>query len=130
MLFKYSPIKLLNPFHCTKYFSTSLIFFLFRIFSTSYSLTPSTSIGFLSSFFCPFTCFLYCTIWLILTTEWILIKIGSHSLTTFDETTSSITYGPTYLSVNFFTGLSLNTKSLVLNSTLSPFFQSSVSFLL
>ena len=40
-----------NPFHHTKYFSTPLIFFLFKIFSTSHSSTPSTSIGFPSSFF-------------------------------------------------------------------------------
>ena len=33
------------------------------------------------------------------------------------------------LSTNFFTGLSLNTRSFVLNSILSPFFQSLVSFL-
>ena len=50
--------------------------------------------------------------------------------TAFNKTTSSITYGPMYLSVNFFAGLFLNTKSLVLNSIQSPFFQSSVSFLL
>ena len=46
----------INPFHCTKYFLTSLIFFLFKILSTSHSSAPSTSIGFPSSFFCPFTC--------------------------------------------------------------------------
>ena len=40
-----------NPFHCTKYFSTPLIFFLFNIFSISHSLTPSISISFSSSFF-------------------------------------------------------------------------------
>ena len=41
----------INPFHCTKYLFTPLIFFLFKIFSTSYSSTPSTSIGLTSSFF-------------------------------------------------------------------------------
>ena len=51
-----------NPFHHTKYLSTPLIFLLFNIFSISHSLTPSISIGFPSSFFCPSTCFLYCTI--------------------------------------------------------------------
>ena len=40
-----------NPFHRTRYFSTPLTFFLFKIFSTSHSSTPSTSIGFPSSFF-------------------------------------------------------------------------------
>ena len=52
----------INLFHCTKYLSTSLIFLLFNIFSISYSSTPSISIGFLSSFFCPSTCSLYYTI--------------------------------------------------------------------
>ena len=45
------------------------------------------------------------------------------------DTTFSIVYRPMYWSINFFTGLSLNTKFLVLNNTLSPFFQSSVFFL-
>ena len=51
-----------NPFYHTKYLSTSLIFLLFNIFSISHSLTPSISIGFPSSFFCPSTCSLYYTI--------------------------------------------------------------------
>ena len=51
-----------NPFHCTKYLSTPLIFLLFNIFSIFHSLTPSISIGFPSSFFYPSTCSLYCTI--------------------------------------------------------------------
>ena len=52
----------INLFYHTRYFSTPLIFFLFNIFSIFHSLTPSTSIGFFSSFFYPSTCFLYCTI--------------------------------------------------------------------
>ena len=40
-----------NLFYCTRYLSVSCIFLLFRIFSTSHSLTPSTSIGFISSIF-------------------------------------------------------------------------------
>ena len=51
-----------NPLHCTKYFSTPLIFLLFNIFLISHSLTPSISIGFPSFFFCPPTCSLYHTI--------------------------------------------------------------------
>ena len=58
----------INPFHCTKYFSTPFIFLLFKIFSTSYSSTPLTSIGFASSLFCSSTCSLYHTIQLIFTT--------------------------------------------------------------
>ena len=118
----------INLFHCTKYFTTLLTFLLFSIFSTSYSFTPSTSTSFTSSAFCP-TCSLYHTTQLTFTTAWILIKVGSCSLTTLVETTSSIVYGPTYQSTNFFTGLFLNIKSFVLNITLSPTFHTSASFL-
>ena len=123
-----SSLRLLH--HCTKYFSTPLIFLLFKIFSTFYSLIPSTSTSFPSSFFCPFICSLYYTIQLMLTTGCILIKLGNRNFTAFVDTTSSIAYSPTYLSINFRTGLSLNTKSLMLNNTLSPFFHFSVFFLL
>ena len=58
-----------NPFHCTRYLFTLLIFLLFNILSTSHSSTSSTSIGFPSSFCCPPTCFLYCNIQLIFTTR-------------------------------------------------------------
>ena len=119
----------IKPFHYIKYFTTPLIFFLFNIFSTSHFSTPSTSTGFPSSFFYSFTCSLYLTIRLTFTTGWILIKLGNHNFTTFDDTISSIIYSPTYLSINFFVGLSLNTRSLVLNSTQSPFFHTLVSFL-
>ena len=104
-----------NPFHHTRYFSTPFIFFLFKILSTSHSSTPLTSTGFPSSLFCPFICSLYCTTWLTLTTGWILIELDSHSFTTFDDTTSSTSYGPTYLFTNLHTSLSLNTKSFVLS---------------
>ena len=40
-----------NPFYCTKYFTSSLTFCLFSILSTSYSSTSSTSISFITSFF-------------------------------------------------------------------------------
>ena len=45
----------MNPFHHTRYFITPLILILllFKIFSTSCSLTFSTSTGFTSSFSCP-----------------------------------------------------------------------------
>ena len=58
----------INLFYLTKYLSTPLIFLLFRIFSTSHSSTPSTTIGLISSFFCPSTCSLYYTIQLTFTT--------------------------------------------------------------
>ena len=64
-----------------------------------------------------------------MTTRQILIELGNCSLTAFIDTTSSISYGPTYLSTSFLTGCSLNTKSFVLNITLSSFFHSSISFL-
>ena len=71
----------INPFHHTRYLFTPLIFLLFNIFSTFYSSTPSISIGFLFLFLCPTTCSLYHTIQLTFTTRWILIEVGSHSLT-------------------------------------------------
>ena len=119
----------INPFHHTKYFTTPLTFHLFNIFSTSYSSTPSTSTGFTSSTFCPSTCSLYYTTQLIFTTRRILIDIGSYNLTTLVDTTLLMAYGPTYLSTNFFASHSLNTKSFVLNITLSSIFYSSFSFL-
>ena len=73
-LFKFSLLSQVSPsainsFYLIKYFSTPLIFFLFSIFSTFHSLTLSTSTSFPSSFFCPFTCSLYLTIWLTFTTR-------------------------------------------------------------
>ena len=118
-----------NPFYLTKYLSTPFIFLLFKIFSTSHSSTSFTSIGFTSFFFYPSTCSLYCTTQLIFTTRWILIKIGSHNLTILVDTTSSIMYRLIYWSTSFFASLSLNTKSFVLNITLSLFFYSLLSFL-
>ena len=59
----------INSFYYTRYLSTPFIFLLFSIFSTSYSLTSSTLIGFPSSFFYSPTCFLYCTIQLTFTTR-------------------------------------------------------------
>ena len=41
-----------NLFHCTEYFITPLTCFLFKILSTSHSLTLSISIGLTSSFLC------------------------------------------------------------------------------
>ena len=127
--FSYVLYSTVNLFHHTKYFSTPLIFLLFKIFSTSHSLTPSTSIGFAFFFFCSSTCSLQCTIQLTFTTGWILIKVGSHSLTALVDITSSIVYRPMYWSTNFLASLSLNTKSFVLSITLSLFFHFSISFL-
>ena len=66
--FSHISFSTVNPFQHTKYLSTSHIFLLFNIFSISHSSTSSTLIGFPSSFFCPFTCSLYCTTQLIFTT--------------------------------------------------------------
>ena len=60
--FSYESCSTVNPFHRTRYLSTPLIFLLFSILSTSHSSTPSTSISFFFSFFCPSTCSLYRTI--------------------------------------------------------------------
>ena len=67
--FSHMSCSAINPFHLTKYFSVLFIFLLFSIFSTSYPSTPSTLIGLPSSFFCPPTCSLYYTIWLMFTTR-------------------------------------------------------------
>ena len=52
---------IINLFHFTKYFTTPLIFLLFRIFSTSHSSIPSISTSFSFFFFWPSTCSLYHT---------------------------------------------------------------------
>ena len=128
--FSHVSFPAVNPFHHTKYFSAPLTFLLFSILFTSHSSTPSISISFSSFLFCPPICSLYHTIQLTFTTGYILIEIGSRNLTILVDTTSSIAYGLIYRSTNFLAGLSLNTRSLVLSITLSPLFQSSVSFLL
>ena len=119
----------INLFQHTKYFTTPLTFLSFNIFSTSHSLTLSISTSFASSVFYSPTCSQYLTTWLTFTTRWILIDIGSCNLTTLMKTTSSIIYGLTYQSTNFFAGHFLNTRSFILNITLSSIFHSSVSFL-
>ena len=50
-------------------------------------------------------------------------------MTTLVDTTSLMKYELIYWSTSFFTSLSLNTKSFVLNITLSPFFYTSTSLL-
>ena len=127
--FSYVSFSAINPFYCTRYFSTPFTFLLFSILSTSHFLTPSILIGFPSFFLCPSTYSLYHTIRLTFTTRCILIEVSNRNLTALVDTTSLIAYGLMYQSTNFFAGLSLNTRSLVLSMTLSPFFQFSVSFL-
>ena len=53
--------------------------------------------------------------------------LSQSALKHFKNTKDTISYSLIYLSVNFFTGLSLNTKSLVLSITFSSFFHSSTS---
>ena len=118
----------INLFHHTKYFNISLIFLLFSIFS--YSSTFSTFTSFISSTFCPLTCSLYHTTWLIFTTGWILIEVGNCSLTTLVDTTLSMIYGPIYQSTNFLASCSLNTRSFILSITFSPTFHAFAFFLL
>ena len=67
--FSQVPFSAINPFYYTKYFTTSLIFLWFRIFSTFYSLTPSTSTNFASFTFYSPTCSLYYTTQLTFTTR-------------------------------------------------------------
>ena len=134
-IFKFSSLfpescSIVNSFHCTRYFMTLLIFILFSIFSTFHSLTSSISTSFISSTFCSPTYSLYHTIQLIFTTRWILIEIGSHNLTALVDIILLMKYRLMYQSTSFFASHSLNTKSFILNITLSPFFYSSTSFLL
>ena len=68
--------SIVNLFHYTKYFITSLIFLLFSFF-TFHSLTPFTSISFSFSTFYPSTCSLYCTTQLTFITRSILIEVGN-----------------------------------------------------
>ena len=63
------------------------------------------------------------------TTRCILIEVGSRNLTTLVDTISLMVYRPIYQFTNFFTGHFLNTRSFILNITLSSFFHSSTSFL-
>ena len=66
--FSYILFSTINPFHCTKYLFTPLIFLLFNIFSTFHFSTPSTSTSFSFSTFYLFTSSLYLTILLMFTT--------------------------------------------------------------
>ena len=90
MFFKFSlPSQVsnsaVNPFQHTKYLSFPLIYCLFRIFSTSYSSSPSIITVASYSFLCPSTCLIYLYILLTLTTRCILIVLGSSNSTAFDD---------------------------------------------
>ena len=119
-----------NFFYHTKYFVHFHTFLLFDIFCIFYSFTPSTSISFTSSIFCLSTYSLYLTTWLMFTTRWIIIEVGSCNLTMLVNTTSLIIYRLIYQSTNFFASLSLNTKSFMLSIILSLFFHFLASFIL
>ena len=79
-----------NPFQHTRYLFFPLTHRLFRIFSTSYSSSPSIMTGASCSFFCPFTWPMYLRILLTLTTGCIFTVLGSSNLTAFDNTISLI----------------------------------------
>ena len=75
-----------NPFQYTKYLFFSLTYHLFKIFSTSYSSSPSIITGAGCSFFCPSTCPTYLHILLMFTTRCIFTVVGSSNSTAFDDT--------------------------------------------
>ena len=77
----------INPFHHTKNFSFPLTILLLRIFSTSYSSSPSITIGHGVSFFYTSTWFLYLCTLLTFTTGCIFIVLGSSNSIAFVETT-------------------------------------------
>jgi len=119
-------VVLTSGYHnMTLFLNLATTFYLFNIFSIFYSSTLSTSIGFISSIFYPSTSSLYFTTQLTFTIRWILMRVGSLSLTMFINITSKLTC---YF-VSFFTSLSLKTRSFMLKITSLPFFYTSVSFL-
>ena len=85
-----------NLFHCTRYFTTPLIFLLFKIFSTFHFSTPFISTGFTFSTFCLLYLFSIHTTQLTFTTGYILIEVGNHGLIVLVETTLSMIYELTY----------------------------------
>ena len=88
--FSFSQVSfsVVNLFHCTRYFTTPLIFLLlFKIFSTFHSSTPSISTSFTFSTFCLSYLFSIYTSQLTFTTGYILIEVGNHSLIVLVETT-------------------------------------------
>ena len=104
-----------------KYFIYPHTTLLLRILSTChfFSLFISTSFCFFT--FCFLTSFLYLTALLMFTIEWILTEISSLRLTILANTIFSMVYSLAYYSVSFLAGLSLNTKFLILSTTLSLF---------
>ena len=75
--FSYVSFSVVNLFQYTKYFITPPTFLLFSIFSIFHSSTLFTFTGFSFSILHLFTGFLYFTILLMFTTEWILIEANS-----------------------------------------------------
>ena len=98
--FSHISCSAVNPFHYTRYFSIPLTFLWFNILSTFHSSSSLTFIGLASFFFWPPTYSLYCTIWLMFITRWILIKIGNRNLTTLVDTTSSMLWQPLITKTN------------------------------
>ena len=75
-----------NPLHCTRYLSFSLIHCLFNILSTFYSFSPSIITGASCFFFCPSTCPIYLCILLTFTTGCIFTVLDNSNSTTFVDT--------------------------------------------
>ena len=69
-------LSTVDPFYYTKYFSCPLIIFLFRIFSTLCSFSPSITTGGGGSLFYCSTCSLYFHTQLTFTTGWVLSCSG------------------------------------------------------
>ena len=89
----YVSFSAINPFYYTKYFVTPCIFFYLIFFSLLNSIHFH---WFCFLYFLALHLFLYLTTWLMFTTRWILIEVGSYSLTTLVNTTFLIIYRPTY----------------------------------
>ena len=89
------------PFHYTKYWSFPLNFFLFNIFSTSYSFSPLIITGAGHSLFWPFTWSLYLHTLLMFTTGCIFIVLGKSSSITFVKRIPFTWSGSTNCSISF-----------------------------
>ena len=63
-----------------------------------------------------------------MTTRWIFIVESSLNFPAFVDIIFSIIYSPTYHSISFLASLFLNTRSLILNITLSPLLNFFTSF--
>ena len=122
-----SYVSVMYLFHYTKNLFFPYTFLLFKIFSTSYSSSPSITIGCSGTTFWPSTWGLYSYTLLTLTTGCILIAGDNSSSIVFVEMTFFTLYRPTdcFVLLPFICYF----RSFILSITKSPFWYLSLSFL-